>query len=54
MMKLDLKLKNHFYADENLFAVFYTNNEFAKYFVSQITVIPWNDTFLHYRKNQIS
>ena len=24
-----------------------------KYFVSQITVIPQNDTFLYYKKNQI-
>ena len=26
----------------------------CKYFVSHIMVIPWNDTFLYYRKNQVS
>ena len=50
--------------DENLFELFCIKNDFArnfekcqnlfKYFVSHITVIPRNDLFLYYRKNQIS
>ena len=50
--------------DENLFELFCINNDSAflqnvaiylfTYFVSQVTVIPQNDIFLYYRKNQIS
>ena len=50
--------------DENLFGLFGIKNDstilqnVAIYlftcFVSQVTVIPWNDTFLYYKKNQKS
>ena len=52
--------------DENLFELFGIKNDFATdfakcynllkftYFASQVTVIPQNDTFLYYKKNQIS
>ena len=58
IMKLWLTLKRLFYTKEKLFKLFYIENNFAKHlfksFVSQITVIPRKDTFLYYRKNQIS
>ena len=69
-MKLQLTLKHRFYTDEKLFELFCIENNFAKYFanvaiynakiylfecfVSHITVIPRNDTFLYYRTSQIS
>ena len=52
--------------DENLFELFGIKNDFATdfakcynllkftYFASQVTLIPQNDTFLYYKKNQIS
>ena len=64
MMKLQLPLKHGFYTDEKLLELFCIKNDFAKnfakchhllkYFVSHITVILPNDTFLYYGKNQIS
>ena len=63
-MKLQLPLKHGFYTDEKLLELFCIKNDFAKnfakchhlfkYFVSHITVILPNDTFLYYGKNQIS
>ena len=46
--------------DERFLELFCIENDFAKYrnlfkyFVSHITVIPRNDTFLYHRTNQIS
>ena len=53
IMKLQLTLEHHFYADKKLFQLFYIENKFAKYFaifwfkyfVSHIAVIRRNDKF---------
>ena len=63
-MNLSLTLKHGFYTNEKLFTLFCIENDFAKnfakchnlfkYFVSHITVISRNNTFLCCMKNQIS
>ena len=41
-------IKTHFHAEENLFELFCTKNDFAKYFAE------FHNLFLHYWANQIS
>ena len=65
MMKSQLTLKHHFYADEKLLNYFASKITLLnilqnvaiyrfKYSISHIMVIPLNDTFLYYRTNRIS
>ena len=59
-----INTKTHFYTDEEFFELFCIENDFAKqfakwqallkYFILHIMIISENDTFLHYKTNQVS